>query len=386
MGWLDNAVNNFGNSIAQATGVGSNGWLSNTGNALGIKPGGVTMENTIGALSNPLSSISRVTGGSGNWANDIGINGGLGHILGGQDYNSRAQLAALAAGAYYGLPYLASGGTGAGAGAGGTGIGAGTSGVLTAEQAAGLSPEALAAYQSAGYTVGGNALAGMTGAQMAQLGLGAAGIGASLYAGNQASQAAKDAAASQQAAAAGATAENARQFNIAQANQAPWLQAGQQALGQQQALMGLGGDQAGAMAQLQNSPGYQFRLNQGTKGLEAGLAARGGMGSGKAMQAGVDYNQNFASNEYGNRLQQLAGLSQTGQNTAVGMGTQGMNYATQQGNIAMNAANANAASNIAQQNATNSSILGGLQLGSNIAANWNNGQNNYDPVTGQRLR
>jgi flagellar basal body P-ring protein FlgI len=54
------------------------------------------------------------------------------------------------------------------------------------------------------------------------------------------------------------------------------------------------------------------------------------------------------------------------------MATQGQNYATNQGNIAMNAANANAASNIAQQNATNSSIIGGLNLAGDIAANWNN--------------
>ena len=200
-------------------------------------------------------------------------------------------------------------------------------------------------------------------------GLGAAGIGASIYGANQASQAAKDANAGQQAAAATATAENQRQFDIAQKNQAPWLAAGRQALGQQQDLMS-GTPQA--MASLQSAPGYQFRLNQGQKSLDSGIAARGGMGSGKAMQGGVDYNQNFASNEYGNRLQQLSNLSTTGQNTATGMATQGQNYATNQGNIAMNAANANAASNIAAQNATNSSIIGGLNLASNIAGNWNN--------------
>lgn len=148
--------------------------------------------------------------------------------------------------------------------------------------------------------------------------------GASLYGANQASNAADQ-----------ALAETRRQFDIGQANVQPWLSAGKTALGSQLDLMGLPGGTTGGsadqMAALQASPGYQFRLDQGRRGLDAGIAARGGMGSGKAATGVIDYNQNFASNEYGNRLNQLAGLSGTGQTQANQSFNQGMNYAGQVG-------------------------------------------------------
>lgn len=141
--------------------------------------------------------------------------------------------------------------------------------------------------------------------------------GASLWAGEQGAQAADK-----------ATAELRRQFDIGQANTQPWLQAGQKALGAQQDLMGLGaGGPEAQLSSLMASPGYQFRLGQGRRNLEASSAARGGMGSGKAGTAMQQYGQEFASNEYGNRLNQLAGLSGTGQTQAAQSMQAGMGYA-----------------------------------------------------------
>lgn len=47
-------------------------------------------------------------------------------------------------------------------------------------------------------------------------------------------------------------------------------------------------------------PGYQFRLDQGMKGLNNSAAARGGLLSGAALKAADQYNQDYASGEYGN--------------------------------------------------------------------------------------
>lgn len=149
--------------------------------------------------------------------------------------------------------------------------------------------------------------------------------GASLYGSKLAEDAARN-----------ATQEVTRQFDISQANQAPWLQAGKSALTEQQKLMGIGGyDPANSLAELQKAPGYQFRLDQGRRGMDAGIASRGGMGGGKASKSIMDWNQQFATGEYGNRLNQLAGLSGTGQAQASNMAQQGQQYGSEMGNMAL---------------------------------------------------
>ena len=192
------------------------------------------------------------------------------------------------------------------------------------------------------------------------------GAGVSAYGANQQKGALGSASAAQQAAMQQSLAEQKRQFEISQNNLSPWLQAGGQALKQQKALMGLGGDSTNQLSALANSPGYQFRLQQGQQALDSGLAARGGMGSGKSMAAANEYGQNFASNEYQNRLNQLAGLSGTGQNTAQNMGTMGANYGMNYGNTLQNGANAYGSAAINAANATQSSLLGGANLGLGI--------------------
>lgn len=195
---------------------------------------------------------------------------------------------------------------------------------------------------------------------------------ASLYGTKQATDAAEEAARYGAEASRSATAENARQFDITQANLAPWLQAGTTALGAQQSLMGLGGESAAdVQKQLELDPGYQFRLKMGQKSLDSGLAARGGMGSGRALTAGVDYNQGMASQEYGNRLNRLATLSGTGQTTGQNLGILGANYAANQGNVLMNNANFQGSAGIAKANARQSGLsnligLGGMAYGSGM--------------------
>lgn len=68
------------------------------------------------------------------------------------------------------------------------------------------------------------------------------------------------------------------------------------------------------LALFQESPGYQFRLEQGQQALERSQAARGGLLSGRAALEAQRFGQGEASAEYGNyvnRLQSLAGMGQS---------------------------------------------------------------------------
>lgn len=79
----------------------------------------------------------------------------------------------------------------------------------------------------------------------------------------------------------------------------------------------LGGD----MSKFQESPGYQFRLGQGTEAIEKAFAARGGRRSSTAFKSISDYAQQSASSEFSNYLNQLGGFAaQAGQLGQVGAG------------------------------------------------------------------
>jgi len=55
-----------------------------------------------------------------------------------------------------------------------------------------------------------------------------------------------------------------------------------------------------------NSSGFQFRQQQGNDSVNTGFAARGALRSGAALKSLADFNQNIASNEFGNYLGQLS--------------------------------------------------------------------------------
>jgi len=193
-----------------------------------------------------------------------------------------------------------------------------------------------------------------------------AGAAVGAYGANQQAGAAQDAANQQAGATALSLAEQKRQFDMQQNQMAPWLRSGRLALNEQNALMGLGGDTEAANRALISSPNYRFALEQGNRALSGGLAARGGMGSGKAMTAATEYGQNFATGQRANRLSELANMSGVGQGAATSMGNAGMNYANNLSNLWTNNANAQGAAGIAGANARQSGIVGGLGLGMNM--------------------
>jgi hypothetical protein len=76
------------------------------------------------------------------------------------------------------------------------------------------------------------------------------------------------------------------------------------------------GDRRNALTDFQASPGYQWRVDQGTKALDRSAAAKGMVLSGAQKQAVSDYGQNTASDEWGKYINQLMGMSGLGADAA----------------------------------------------------------------------
>lgn len=142
-------------------------------------------------------------------------------------------------------------------------------------------------------------------------------------------------------------------YNQAMGFGQPYRQAGGAALRDYMSTLGMGG--SGAINRFQQSPGYQFALQQGLQSVNRGNAAKGLTGSGAEQKQLMQYGQGLANQDYGNyqnRLQGLAGMgqqsAQSAQNltaqTGMGLANLGRGYAediggTYQG-MGSNAANA----------------------------------------------
>lgn len=101
---------------------------------------------------------------------------------------------------------------------------------------------------------------------------------------------------------------------------------GQQAGGLFSALLGLGGDQQAAedaFGQYQDSTGYDFRMEEGMDAITGSAAARGLLNSGSTARGLMRFGQDFASNEFGNYMQMLAGTRDTGLSAAYNVASQG---------------------------------------------------------------
>jgi hypothetical protein len=194
--------------------------------------------------------------------------------------------------------------------------------------------------------------------------IGAAVIGgaATTYAGNKAAKTQKDAAAS-------SNATELQMYNQTREDQGPARAAGQTAIGQMSAGTAAGGEfnRPFTMADFQQDPSYQFRLNQGEGALQSSAAARGGLLNGGTLKAISDYGQNAASQEYAsaynryasdqtnrfNRLASIAGMGQTAANTTDSIGT---NVAGNIGQTQQSIGNVNAANYVNSANALNSGL------------------------------
>jgi len=86
-------------------------------------------------------------------------------------------------------------------------------------------------------------------------------------------------------------------------------------------------------AQLQMDPGYQFRFEQGMRGVNASAAARAGLQSGAALKAATEFGQGMGTQEYQNAYNRfmanrqqaseaMSGLAGRGAGVAQGLGQQ----------------------------------------------------------------
>ena len=142
-----------------------------------------------------------------------------------------------------------------------------------------------------------------------------------------------------------ATAESRRQYDIGRADLAPYRETGATALGEYGRLYGVGreglidpSEMEDARGRFRETPGYQFRMDEGLKAVARGNAASGRYHSGAGAKAMMRYGQGMASAEFGDYANRLAGLVGMGQQ-ATGMGVQaGAAHAANVGKIAMKGA------------------------------------------------
>lgn len=95
----------------------------------------------------------------------------------------------------------------------------------------------------------------------------------------------------------------------ARTDAAPWMEAGRKALSQYQVELGL----APGESTFKTSPGYDFQVKEGEKGVMNNLAALGMKNSGAALKELTRFRQGLADtthNNYLNRLQGIAGMGQ----------------------------------------------------------------------------
>lgn len=146
--------------------------------------------------------------------------------------------------------------------------------------------------------------------------------------------AAEEAAGAQRSASESAIAEQRRQQAEAERLLAPYMQAGQGALGQQQALLGLAGPEAqqAAIAQLEQSPQFQAMLEQGESAILQNASATGGLRGGNTQAALAQFRPQLLSQLIQQQMAQLGGLAGMGQQGAMGAAGFGQQSAANIGN------------------------------------------------------
>lgn len=129
--------------------------------------------------------------------------------------------------------------------------------------------------------------------------------------------------------------------------------------------------------EFEESPSYQFALEQGQQGIQRAASATGRLGSGAYLKDATKYAKGLASEEYQNFLNRyyqslnpyfsLAGLGQIG---ATGSAAAAGQYGQAAGQNALYAGNATAAGQLGQGNTwANTMNWGGQQMGNYLAQN-----------------
>ena len=212
---------------------------------------------------------------------------------------------------------------------------------------------------------------GLSGAALAGIAVG----GATLVSGYMQGEAAQDAAAIQGAASEAGIQEQRRQFDKVQELLKPYAEAGTAAIGQQQALLGLGKPEAQqqAIAALQRSPQFQALQQQGENALLQNASATGGLRGGNIQGALAQFRPALLSSLIDQQYNRLGGLSTIGQNAAAGTGAAAQTMGTNVTNLLGQQGAAAAGGELAQARAFGaipSAISGGLGLFSGLGGKF----------------
>ena len=186
------------------------------------------------------------------------------------------------------------------------------------------------------------------------------------------SSGAQSAANTQSAAAQQAEQRLQQNYQNTVASETPYQAAGLQGLNQLTNLLGPGGylSTPANYQQYQQSPGYQFQLQQGEQALLDQQSALGGVAGGNTLKALTNYGQGAAATDYqqfvNNTMAQqnqlygeLGGLVNTGQGATTTVANAGQGTATQQANLITGAGSAQSAAQVAGANAFGSALTGG---------------------------
>jgi hypothetical protein len=190
-----------------------------------------------------------------------------------------------------------------------------------------------------------------------------------------------------------------RLYEEALARNEPWYQAGKGALEQLTHDTQRDGTliRPFTMADFNADPGYQFRMDEGTKAIDRSAAARGNLLSGQTLKGLTRFGQDTASSEYQNaynrfnadqndRFSKLATIAGYGPASSASDTAAGQNYGTNITNIGSNSlANTSAAiANQQNQNASSYQNWGNALSGaaSNLSKLWmKKGENQFsDPA------
>lgn len=218
------------------------------------------------------------------------------------------------------------------------------------------------------------------------------------------SNASKDAAKAQTDAANQATQLQREMYQGAVERNKPWEHGGRKGFDELLMQLGLAGDPNDPMygsllkrptaADVMADPGYQFGLEQGQNALNAQFNSRGMRNSGAQIKAAAKFGNNYGTTKYGDTYARMAstnqdiynrlmGVSNIGQAAANNTTAQGNIFASQAGQNAMSAANANAANSLAQGSLWSNALNQGVSVYNNRQRTQDIWNPRYDDTGGQ---
>lgn len=186
---------------------------------------------------------------------------------------------------------------------------------------------------------------------------------------NQAADAAQSAAATQAASAQAGIDQQKQMLEAFQKVLAPFVTAGTGALGAQQNLLGLNGNDAqqSAISAIQASPQFTALQKQGEDAILANASATGGLRGGNVQGALAQFSPALLSQLIQQQLGNLGGISSMGANAAAGVGNAGLQTGSSVSNLLQQQGAATAGGQIAQGSTVRQSFGDLLKIGSMIA-------------------